>query len=113
MNQISVNFCYKQYNSQYGDHIADDRYYITAVNEEDDIIEKLRQTKKLCRDGHIVDAAGDDSMGYTIDVTGDNPNPLDNGDNAGHLLEIAKSIGYIKDYERFGFDFDLDFDAEL
>lgn len=113
MKKVSINFNYDDWNIRIQDNVSDVRFFVTLENEEDNLPEILKQVKKLCQDGHIIDAAGDDSTGYTIDVSADAPNPLDEGDSAEHLLEIAKSIGYIKDYERFGFDFDIDYDAEL
>ena len=111
--KVSVNFNYDDWNIRNQDNISDVRFFVTLENEEDNLFEILKQVKKLCQDGHIIDAAGDDSTGYTIDASADAPNPLDECDNAEHLLEIAKSIGYIKDYESFVFNFDIDYDAEL
>ena len=114
MEKILVNFGYGFWNGSNNDHIVDDNFVVTPNENHKDVFNALKEVKHLCRQYAIVDAAGDNSDEYTLAGECEGTNPLDTeGDNAETLLRVAKSIGFIDNFERFCFDISVDFDAEL
>lgn len=104
------NFNYNSWNISFKDCLADEAYEITSADGRNDILEAIKEAKSLCEKSAIINT----NNKYTICDEEKGINPLnEEGDNAFILLNVAKSIGYIKSFKSFSFDRNLDFDYDL